>query len=167
MKLIQLLLNNWVFLVIIFIILSNVGKMLKSRSSNETGKQAPPKQGMPPFAGGGGSGSGWGRTIKQTVTQTRDVITRSEQPKTQSKPKPQERTQRAQMALQDLETEDVWKDSPLESNRNKTSVKANRQQLQQADSEQSRKQLSTNQLAQGVIWAEILGPPRAKKPFRK
>jgi hypothetical protein len=28
-------------------------------------------------------------------------------------------------------------------------------------------QTSKKQLAQGIIWAEILGPPRAKKPFRR
>jgi hypothetical protein len=28
-------------------------------------------------------------------------------------------------------------------------------------------QTSKQQLAQGIIWAEILGPPRAKKPFRR
>jgi hypothetical protein len=28
-------------------------------------------------------------------------------------------------------------------------------------------QASRQKLAQGIIWAEILGPPRAKKPFRR
>ncbi|UJF35077.1 hypothetical protein [Paenibacillus hexagrammi] len=31
----------------------------------------------------------------------------------------------------------------------------------------SRDNLTANQLAQGLIWAEILGPPRARKPYRK
>ncbi|WP_282941471.1 hypothetical protein [Paenibacillus sp. RC67] len=161
MKLLQLLLNNWYMLVILFIILSNIGKMFKSKSSNEPGKQASPKQSMPPFAGGG---SGWGRTVKQTVTQAKDVISRSEQPKKRPEPKPREQSKTAQRTIPELETVDVWKDSPLESNRQ---IRSNRDSSHRTDSGNTLKRPSANLLAQGVIWAEILGPPRAKKPFRK
>lgn len=166
MKLIQLLLNNWFVIVVLFIILSNIGKMVKSKPSKEPGKQSVPKQGMPPFAGGGG-GTGWGRTVKQTVTQAKDVISRSEQSKKPSNPRVQEPSQPAYKVIPEAQEADVWKDSPLENNRQPAASRASRKPLQPANAEKSRTQPSANQLAQGVVWAEILGPPRAKKPYGK
>jgi hypothetical protein len=36
-----------------------------------------------------------------------------------------------------------------------------------AESQPGARQLEANQLAQGIAWAEILGPPRARKPYGK
>ncbi|GAA4858294.1 hypothetical protein GCM10023310_41860 [Paenibacillus vulneris] len=169
MKLIQLILNNWFLVVIAFIVLSNIGKMFKSKTQNDPDKPAAPKQGMPPFAGGGAAGTGWGRTRKQTVTQNKDVKPRSEPSGRPVNPQLQEQPKPAPAASEGPETTDYWNNSPLEHSRKTASGSANRSSRQPFTSEKpiTPGQPSAEQLAQGIIWAEILGPPRAKKPFRK
>lgn len=162
MGLVEFLLKNWFIVVIAFVVLNNIWKSAKARAGNDGNKTAP-KQAMPPFGGDGGGTGGWGKTAKQPpITKAKPSAARSEE-----SPKPM--IQKVPL-LSDIgaKERDVWDDSPLES---KPSLsRAERKPSSAAQPSQGRlstKTVNRDSLAQGVMWAEILGPPRAKKPFRR
>lgn len=185
MKLIELILHNWVFFIIAFFFLRGVFKRSKGESKPPGTRPAAPNSGMPPFGGGGaGTGTGWGKKVPGLHKGKSVPAASSERQGERTSPaapaasrttvKPQSRQDAAVPVFkgqqQGREPEaSFWDASPLEGDsiaRRARKKPVNGDNGDFTDSG-SMKPLSRNQLAQGVIWAEILGPPRSKKPYRK
>lgn len=165
MNIIEFLLKNWFVVVIIFIVLNNIWKNVKARSG-DSGTKSAPKQSMPPF-GGGGSGS-WGKPVKQQpeVTKTRQPVVHSEQPKKDMRPNLQQTAKGPQTGNIGFSERNMRKGSSLETSRTTLRFPGERREVKPKPlHEDSLKPLSEDTLAQAVVWAEILGPPRAKKPY--
>ncbi|MCS7463468.1 hypothetical protein N0M98_25510 [Paenibacillus doosanensis] len=165
MKLIQFLLSNWYIVVILYIVLRTIARTVKppAGSPPKAGPGGASKQGMPSFGGGEG---GWGRTVKQTVTKTMQKSAANNRQNdqgaalsSQSSQQPQNGAGRGYQSAEGLTS----KASSSAAPRRLQSVPA----ASQAEPAQPTVAPSASQLAQGVIWAEILGPPRAKKPYGK
>jgi hypothetical protein len=142
----ELLLKNWFVVVIIFIIANRLFKQLKkpvSRSAPSDKPRSHKGMEMPPFGGGGDWSSIPGMSKGTTST-----------PKTG--PAPVQPIVKEAGAPTSFPVSDFWEETSISD-----------AQPQPAQTENQRPRAASNRLIQGVIWAEILGPPRSKKPFRK
>lgn len=181
MKLIELILHNWWFIVIAFFFLSGFFKRGKREAKPPGSRPSAPPSGMPPFGGGGtGPGMGWGRKApglnkgksvpvsserkgeRQAPAAAADSRTAAK-PKTEGASAPAFKGQSQSMEPQ----ASFWDASPLEGDFFAGEARRTPFPGGGSPGQGRTKPLSGNQLAQGVIWAEILGPPRSKKPFRK
>ncbi|ULL17650.1 hypothetical protein DVH26_26255 [Paenibacillus sp. H1-7] len=168
MNIIEFLLKNWFILAIIFIVLNNIWKNVKARSGDGGNKSAP-KQSMPPFGGGGSGSGGWGKPVKQqpAVTKTRQPVVRSEQPKEAREPRLQEMAKGPQTVDNGVSERDKRRESSREALRTRILPSERWGMPSEPKQEGSLQPIKQDTLAQAVVWAEILGPPRAKKPYGK
>jgi hypothetical protein len=163
MKFLDFIIHNWYIAVVLFFLISG---FVKKRA----GAERAPKQAMPPFGGGGGAG--WGRNEPAPG-------------RTAAKP-PAARAEQSQAAAQkradvlaaapaasnrnriggDLMEADFWADTPAKSGRSGDQDRSQSRPLGMGGKD-NRQTIETEQLAQGIMWAEILGPPRSRRPFRK
>nr|WP_256257463.1 MULTISPECIES: hypothetical protein [unclassified Paenibacillus] len=191
---IEFLLQNWVVVAIAFFVLSSMFRKGGARSRDTESGQGRGRQqgGMPTFGGGpgkpgrpssplGGDRSGW-------PTSAEAPPVRRQQP---SGPVPGQPQRRASTGRQDAaERVDVsgrsW-DLPEAASRSEAASRTVRQDAAEkpgsqpspapasrfGDSGSSRASegllgdLRPEEVARGVLWAEILGPPRAKRPYRR
>ncbi|MFD0682668.1 MULTISPECIES: hypothetical protein [unclassified Paenibacillus] len=163
MKLIEFLLNNWYIAIVVFFLASSFLKRLKGVPGSQ-----PPKQAMPPFGGGGNPMQGWGRDKAPEVTTANQPNQRKNRPQTatesaQRRPDSYVHPEHVHHSSEKRPEADFWGDSDLSSARQDERTKQKRSEEQKYREDA----VDAHKLAQGVIWAEILGPPRAKKPFRK
>jgi hypothetical protein len=158
MKLIEFLLHNWYIAVVLLFFASGFLKRLKSSGANQ------PKQAMPPF-GGGGLGKGWGGGKVPTVTSAnRSQEARGQTNASHNHTNEQVHSESAGSALIKKGEPDFWNDSDGGSH----SSNERAQRLSASNNREStstQEKINKQKLAQGIIWAEILGPPRAKKPY--
>lgn len=168
MKLIQLILNNWFIIVVFYFIVSSL-----LRRGKGTAKETPAKpagRSMPPF--GGGQGSGWGnkrpvlsRGNSSPEASSKELDGRrmpSAEHKPSIKPSLQEQTPAAVEAeARRRESLPGYGDHLL-----KPKDRIPNQAERRPHTEQGANRTSAQRLAEGVLWAEILGPPRSKKPLR-
>jgi hypothetical protein len=175
-KLIELILNNWFVVVVLFFILSTFLKRSKAPKEGTPQKSNGPS--MPSFGGGGGTGSGWGQMLPKLNRGQGGTVVTKERPAAQGERKQSpvvkssDESSRTSVERKTITREDVpdfWDSSPLNNNVSESQPsRSNHYSQEISPKNQNRfKQPSANQLAQGVLWAEILGPPRSKKPFRR
>jgi hypothetical protein len=161
MKLIEFLLHNWYILIVAFFLLSSLFKRSKGVSAS-----SPPKQAMPPFGGGGG----WGRGTTPTVTSTKQPDHGKERAKAakSAEHRPDAYAEPVGVSLvSDKKKEpDFWEDTRITDAEDRAWTK-HQPTFRPPASSSDQERLDAEKLAQGIMWAEILGPPRAKKPFRK
>jgi hypothetical protein len=164
MKVIEFLLNNWYVAIVLFFLISG---LIKRRG-------AAPKQAMPPFGDGGGTG--WGRSSGQPVAapaDRREVLPPAQQRRSLVQQRAEAPYTAPVSAASSNEGDppaaDFWKDSEVKSSRPHSPDRAEPRPTGSPVSSFSNRQqtIDTEMLAQGIIWSEILGPPRAKRPFRK
>ncbi|TDF96735.1 hypothetical protein [Paenibacillus piri] len=159
MKLIEFILNNWYLAVVAFFLLS--GLIKRSKGSQ------PPKKSMPPFGGGPG---GWGGGTTPTITTAKrpgQEEGRARGEDAQPRPRPEPR--HAPEYKHESSEVDVWQQSDIDMRKGEISMpKHTDNAYAAAEPHASRSSVfDADKLAQGIMWAEILGPPRAKKPYRK
>ncbi|NOU95462.1 hypothetical protein GC093_19850 [Paenibacillus sp. LMG 31456] len=164
MKLIEFLFNNWYIAIVVFFLASSFLKRLKGGA----GSSPPPKQAMPPFGGGGGSIKGWSRDKAPTITSANLPNQGKDRAKAvsmsaQQSPDKYAKTDSIHNSSEKRAEVDFWGESELSSTQQNTRTR----QKQSEHSKYQDDRADAQKLAQGIIWAEILGPPRAKKPFRK
>ncbi|WP_159883839.1 hypothetical protein [Paenibacillus puerhi] len=199
MKLLDLLLQNWVFVAIAFFVLSSMFKKNGSRGQDaERGPETGPKgrpQGMPTFGGGpdkprrnpmppfGGDRSGWPTSQESPPVRKKPVAAAPLKPVRQAA----DEYDRAELHRERSDRDGRSYDYS-ESGDSRTSVsQASGQETARAAYSPSEASLGRLQasgstsaasgeplgalrpedVARGVLWAEILGPPRAKNPYRR
>jgi hypothetical protein len=167
MTLFSFLLDNIFFVVIIIAVLSSFFGKLRSTQSNP----GEPGNGMPPFMGepsrgtigreaGGGRGGDGPRAAQPSTTDAART----------SRPSAAERSELRQ-SLASFQTEEGNSRNEREfESAYRRDVPA-RQSItaahtQAAEHEMPLKTLTRNEAVQGMMWAEIFGPPRAKRPYR-
>jgi hypothetical protein len=156
LALIEFLLKHWYIAVILLALISQFTK-----SSSRRGNAEASGRGSMPTFGGNPSVPGQmrGRPVNRPETLDRtdsQVSSQSaaQQPKTSGSGfHPPQTAARGSLldseGFNDQAEAMIYQDSYVDSSAN-AALQTNKQQL-----------------AQGIIWAEILGPPRAKKPFRR
>ncbi|CRF28858.1 Uncharacterised protein [Mycobacterium tuberculosis] len=149
MGILEIILNNWFILLIIYIAISTFMKAKRGgteRPDQPSRPARPVPGGMPPF---GGDGPRWPKRPKerQESKAAGPAETRPEPAAVQAQ-RP-ERIQGPRSVLQTpvpaLRKSSVRTQTPVTSSFRPT----------------------PEDLARGVLWAEILGPPRAKRPYRR
>jgi hypothetical protein len=165
----DLVLKNWFVIVILIIMVSRFFKR-RNNPANESSKPNAPSKGMPSFGGGGGSGWGdiMGKSIipsKQPQAPAKAIPTLSKGSKQAVGEGPPKEQQKSTVVLsrKDSPEDDFWEHSPISDVR--TFNMENR--ITSSKTADSQIRPSAKQLTQGMIWSEILGPPRSKRPFRK
>ncbi|MFB0845510.1 hypothetical protein [Paenibacillus oleatilyticus] len=159
----DLIMSNWFVVVILYIVLSSIVRKLKTGGKGGRGGPQPqrkaPKGGMPPF-GGDGSGSGWPGSAKPIQARPADSGSVRPQPvemggrRSQPAPLP-EVAAAAALAPEQPSKAAVTPAFAEPQGTGENTVAAAFGSLTPQDA------------ARGVLWAEILGPPRAKRPFRR
>jgi hypothetical protein len=168
MTLIEFLLDNIFFVVIIIAVLSSFFGKLRSTQSNQEG----PGNGMPPFMGepsrgtigreaaGGGRGGDGPRAAQPSSTDAArtswpSAAERSELRQSLARFQTEEGNGRNEREFESAYRRDV----PA-----RQSITA--AHTQAVEQETTLKTLTRNEAVQGMMWAEIFGPPRAKRPYR-
>jgi hypothetical protein len=155
LALIEFLLKNWIFVIIALALFSQFRKKAASRGDQS---QRSGKSGMPTFGGNPGiPGSLAGKPIYKPAAE-------KQQASGSGFNLPPKSSEGSFMV-----TGQTTLDSGASSLISKSSTKTdNLYHDAYADpTTTGNLQTSKKQLAEGIIWAEILGPPRAKKPFRR
>lgn len=158
MRFLQLILSNWVFLVVLFFIVSRLIKGWKQSGTGPVRKDRP-GTGMPSFGG----------NIPARPERRVEPVGETKPNKTGTKPA--EFSPRSmETAFERMEAERVMKPSaasPFQS------ISRDPKRTAMASSDEDRPDppigpsIKPQDAAQGVVWAEILGPPRAKRPYRR
>jgi hypothetical protein len=155
LALIEFLLKNWIFVIIALALLSQFRKKASTRRDQS---QSSEKSGMPAF---GGSPTIPGSLAGKTINKPAAV----KQQASGSGFNPPPKSSKGTLMDNKRTLMDSGASSPL---LRESSQPDNLYRDAYADSSTTNTmQTSKQQLAQGIIWAEILGPPRAKKPFRR
>ncbi|OXM86109.1 hypothetical protein [Paenibacillus rigui] len=176
MKWIQLILNNWFIVVVLFFILSGLFKRRTPSGSQQSRKSTGPS--MPPFGGGGTVGPGWGKKsleMNKGKSAPAAASTGGEAPSSTKKAPESSSTRvgeerKAVLAADNYgqePQEDFWDTSPLSGKVQASRESSSARHDGSSNSFGADDAISADKLAQGILWAEILGPPRSKKPFRK
>ncbi|PZE22700.1 hypothetical protein [Paenibacillus xerothermodurans] len=186
MDVIEFFLKNWYFAILLYFLLSGLVKQFKS--DGDKAQKSTPKAGMPPFGGGG---AGWGRpTAAPTVTTTKPAAAASGEAshtagaqlrrdsseaaaaQGASRGAPQAVAQAtAGHSEGELSERDFWQSTevqtppPADPQRSRYLLGESGRSAGRSAGLQSA--LDSERLAQGVLWAEILGPPKSKRHLRK
>jgi hypothetical protein len=166
LKIIDFLMNN------IFIVVIIVGA-LASMFGKAGGKKKPSQ--MPDFGGGGLPRNLQPRTTEEPQRQSRPVL--QEQPEGQTVYRSsgeQERQAPMQPSYVGMQTE-VTAGAPQTASLERALKRASASKAQAQDALERKPaaqgavvtSVQAEDLRKAVIWAEVLGPPRSKKPFRK
>ncbi|WP_054975961.1 hypothetical protein [Paenibacillus sp. A3] len=163
---VDLILSNWFVVVILYIVLSGIVRKLRTGGKGGRGVPQPqgktPKGGMPPF---GGDGSGWPGSA-QPMPKAKPAQAR---PADSGAP----RQQRAEMDCRRSQPAPLPEAiaAPAPAPEQPFSAAAAFPSAEPRGSGDSAAaslgSLTPQDAARGVLWAEILGPPRAKRPFRR
>ncbi|MGG1600111.1 hypothetical protein [Paenibacillus naphthalenovorans] len=151
MGLIEFILDNWFILVIIYIGLSTFMKTKRGgdEPKDQPGRPARPvPQGMPPFGG-----DGPGRAKRVQGRQEPKAVPAPEA-RAAAAPEPRQEPARAQAPRPRTAQRTPASGFPGSSVPVQSPVKASFR-------------ATSEDLARGVLWAEILGPSRAKRPYRR
>ncbi|WFA20762.1 hypothetical protein ERY13_27700 [Paenibacillus mucilaginosus] len=158
MKFVEFLLSNWFILVIGYILVTSF--LRKARGGG--GEEQPPRRAMPPF-GGGGEG-GWPTRPAAPPAARRGAAgcpavagggARPAKPERERLPEP-EPAAAAQAQRQ----------KPQASRPQSVPAAAERPSARWGGWRKPLR-LRPQDAAQGLLWAEVLGPPRAKRPYRR
>ncbi|MCZ8518717.1 MULTISPECIES: hypothetical protein [Paenibacillus] len=160
MRVVEFLLSNWFIVVIGYIVVTAF--LRKARGGGEGGSAAP-KRSMPPF-GGGGEG-GWPARPSAPPEAQQGSSGPSGRPAAAARPvrqaMPDHRPEPAPSEARTLRRQEP----PA------TAVEAPRAPARPsgaaADAGGGLLRLKPQDAARGLLWAEILGPPRAKRPYRR
>jgi hypothetical protein len=155
LALIEFLLKNWIFVIIALALFSQFRKKASPRGDQS---QRSEKSGMPTFGGNPGiPGSLAGKPINKPAAEKQQASGSGFNPPPKS----------SKESLMDSGR--TFMDSGASSLVSKESTQTDSlyQDAYADPVTTDTLQTSKRQLAQGIIWAEILGPPRAKKPFRR
>ncbi|CAG7606110.1 hypothetical protein PAESOLCIP111_00881 [Paenibacillus solanacearum] len=158
MNIIEFILNNWFIVVILYVVATTVLKRAKgSGASPQRPGRVPSKGGMPPFGGGGGP-SGWPGQPQQGGDRSPSM--------TQAAPAPAK-------AAPAVKPQPAATAKPAAAPAYARIDARQARLLPQQEPAAARGEATPTPLAvspqdalRGVVWAEILGPPRAKRPYR-
>ncbi|MCZ8511173.1 hypothetical protein O9H85_01705 [Paenibacillus filicis] len=159
MSLIDFLLKNWIFVVIAYMAVSVVVKRMRPPSSAEAPpKKAPakPARGMPPFGGGG---FGWPGQPAETGMTKASKATRPAGSSAVPGSHPGDPGPKADPAYESPAAR-------MERGESRRTLPAAPDGAVKT-AERAEPLLSPQDAARGVLWAEILGPPRAKRPYKR
>jgi hypothetical protein len=149
LALIEFLLKNWIFVIIALTLFAQFRKASSRRGADKSPRGG--KGSMPTFGGNPGiPGGSTAKPIQMPVAEKRQTSGsgfNSAIPYLEGRDRVSNRFPKENAASS--ETEHLHQDAYTESAAAGTFP------------------TSANKLAQGIIWAEILGPPRAKKPYRR
>ncbi|GMX66822.1 hypothetical protein Elgi_60950 [Paenibacillus elgii] len=163
----DLIMSNWFVVVILYIVLSSIVRKLKTGGKGGRGVPQPqgrtPKGGMPSF---GGDVSGWPGMAKP-MPKAQPVQARPAD-SGGVRPQPAEMDRRRSRPAPLPEASAAAAPTPeLPSKAAVTSPFAGPQGTSENAAAAAFGGLTPQDAARGVLWAEILGPPRAKRPFRR
>ncbi|UUZ85507.1 hypothetical protein LJK88_19470 [Paenibacillus sp. P26] len=159
MPIIDFVLKHWYLVVILYIVLSSILRSVRPAQSGR-GSTAPgrPAKGMPPFGGGG---MGWpGRSAEPRMSKA-SPSPRREAPSAKPSPSP------AMKAAPTAESVQTAAAGHGHEERLKVSAQPSERSKPAAGAGTSPGLLNPEDASRGVLWAEILGPPRAKRPYRR
>ncbi|MEK8129662.1 hypothetical protein WMW72_17285 [Paenibacillus filicis] len=176
MRLIEFLLNNWVFVAIAFFVLSSLLKKGGGRTGNAQRPNSPGGRpnSMPPFGGGG---MGW--PSKGEPPAARRASAEAEpapgRPVRSSGQEYQSPSGSRETSVYDRMDEPAGPSAaavPITPRYAREGVQASSRPASDAPAGSASPSsplgsLRPEDVARGVIWAEILGPPRAKRPYRR
>ncbi|WP_442603710.1 hypothetical protein [Paenibacillus sp. KN14-4R] len=158
-KIIDLILKNWVFVVIIISVLTSLWS--KINKSNPTGTENRPMKDMPSFGGG-------------TSHKKLDNRDREDDDEYEDTPERTKGQIAPSVAAMDSDTVIRTKMVMREHEEGSGEPREALNLMRSADALVSKKPLthekrtsvtiSQKNMAQAIIWSEILGPPRSKKP---
>ncbi len=164
----DLILSNWFIVVIAYIVLSGIMKKLRTGGKGGRGVPQPqgraPRGGMPTF---GGDGSGWPGSAnpmpKAKPVQARPTDSGGARPqlvdmggrRSQAAPPPPPEENAAAIS------------APKQSTAAGAALSSGEPPGSGESAAAAFGSLTAQDAARGVLWAEILGPPRAKRPFRR
>ncbi|TVY09654.1 hypothetical protein [Paenibacillus cremeus] len=157
MWILQFLFKNWFILIVLFIIVGRIFGRIRG-ATGAAPQQGRPSKGMPSFGGGPGTGptsgreEGRARRMPATV-QAQPTYKASTAPVMTRGADAPERASEAVPAA--TRTPQPIHKAPAEAAADTASPAGGLGPLTAQDA------------ARGVLWAEILGPPRAKRPYRR
>ncbi|KZE76480.1 hypothetical protein AV654_23760 [Paenibacillus elgii] len=162
----DLIMSNWFVVVILYIVLSSIVRKLKTGGKGGRGVPQPqrrePKGSMPPF---GGDVSGWPGSAKP-MPKAQPVQARPAQ-SGGVRPQPAEMDRRRSRLAPLPEANAAAAPSPERPSASATAPSFAELQGPGENAAAAFGGLTPQDAARGVLWAEILGPPRAKRPFRR
>ncbi|MFD0692817.1 hypothetical protein ACFQZT_01820 [Paenibacillus sp. GCM10027628] len=154
-QLIAFVFKHWYLVIIVLTFFYQIRRKWTDASSNERNKRRT-VQGMPSFGGSPGGPSKPLVAPRSSQGNAANTV----QPK-----RPQRDYTKSEATVSDIQSL-ARKESPFSSPAlSSDSAKAIDQASQ--STEMLTIQPTGQQLLQGIVWAEILGPPRSKKPYRK
>ncbi|WP_010491820.1 hypothetical protein [Paenibacillus elgii] len=162
----DLIMSNWFVVVILYIVLSSIVRKLKTGGKGGRGVPQPqrrePKGSMPPF---GGDVSGWPGSAKPMPkaqpVQARPAASGN------VRPQPAEMGGRRSKPASLPEANATAASAPERPSAVAASPSYAEPQGSGENAAAAFGGLTPQDAARGVMWAEILGPPRAKRPFRR
>jgi hypothetical protein len=169
MKLIEFLIRNWY----IFIILLAVYAQFRNKASRGAREADRRTSGMPSFGGPVQSAPTSRQSGKETSSNSLSTKPSTQQQVLRSKNKTNdrrslidrsnERPGNTQPYLEGKERPS----SPFSAVKKGEGIQSDLPDQEAAGGERLDIKPNRHQLAQGIIWSEIIGPPRAKKPYRR
>jgi len=171
-KLIFFLLDHWYIIAVILAVYYQISKGWKSVAKTSPPKR-PAQMGMPPFGGRPGTAAGPQGAPAPADRPAHGNYTGAGQQAKQRALSRDSRDSHRTVALDDRESirhaprdaqESYRKASPLAP---RDAGAAEIDPAATGPVEPLQLQPTPQQLAQGVAWAEILGPPRSKQPYRR
>lgn len=166
MPIISFLLEHWIIVVIVYFVFSSIFKRMKP--GNSPGPQSPgkPASGMPPFGGGG---SGWptgqdARPMRKAASARPQTASVKREPArgSESKPGVIRDPEILQGASEVVQAAPAVQQKPGLGERARSEA-----EIAAPEPPAARGALRPEDAALGVLLAEILGPPRAKRPYRR
>lgn len=157
MGIIEFILNNWFIVVIIYIVVSTFTKIKQGGAEQQDKPNRPARPvpgGMPPFGGDG------------------PVLPRRARERQEPKAAPSAENQSVipQEARQEPALAQALRPERIQGPKSMPQTPASALQRPSARSQSPAMDTfrpTPEDLARGVLWAEILGPPRAKRPYRR
>ncbi|MGG2199320.1 MULTISPECIES: hypothetical protein [Paenibacillus] len=170
MNIINFLLENWIVVAIVFFVFSSLFKQMKQGNSAKPQSPGKPVSSMPPFGGGG---SGWpkgsdARPMRKAAPgqpQAASAERADTRGHANKPPVIRESAERQAAAEDPYAAQRERRERPLAVGRGlgeRVTGGAGAAEPASAPGP-----LRPEDAALGVLWAEILGPPRAKRPYRR
>lgn len=163
---VDLILSNWFVVVILYIVLSGIVRKLRTGGKGGRGVPQPqgraPKGGMPPF---GGDGSGWPGSAK-SMPKAQPVQARPSA-LGGDRPQPAEMDRRRSQPAPLPDANAAAAPAPEQPSTAAAALPSADPRGSGESAASAFGSLTPQDAARGVLWAEILGPPRAKRPFRR
>lgn len=153
MQLFEFLIRNWYIVIILYAIIYQLRyKSAKARKEEQKGAR------MPSFGGAEADTRNSKKQKKQAVSPFGSAHSGSGSERSLAGRSGHERTESRRSYIQSAESESEPSSYEIKSSNKQMNDNRNGLVMKSLEIQQQ-------QLAQGIIWSEILGPPRAKKPF--